>query len=32
MEKEPDYVFVLDRDAAVGTEGAKLAQEIMEMS
>ena len=28
--KEPDYVFVLDRDAAVGTEGAKLAQEIME--
>lgn len=30
VEKEPDYVFVLDRDAAVGTEGAKLAQEIME--
>ncbi len=21
VEKEPDYVFVLDRDAAVGTEG-----------
>lgn len=30
VEKEPNYVFVLDRDAAVGTEGAKLAQEIME--
>lgn len=26
----PDYVFVMDRDAAIGTEGAKLAPEIME--
>ena len=26
----PDYIFVMDRDAAVGTDGAKLAQEIME--
>lgn len=30
VEKAPDYVFVLDRDAAIGTDGAKLAQEIME--
>ena len=30
VEKNPDYVFVLDRDAAIQTEGAKLAQEIME--
>ena len=26
----PDYVFVMDRDAAIGTDGAKLAPEIME--
>lgn len=26
----PDYVFVMDRDAAIGTDGAQLAQEIME--
>lgn len=30
VEKAPDYIFVLDRDAAIGTDGAKLAQEIME--
>lgn len=30
VEKAPDYVFVMDRDAAIGTEGAQLAQEIME--
>ena len=30
MEKTPDYIFVLDRDAAIGTEGAKLAKDIME--
>ena len=30
VEKAPDYMFVLDRDAAIGTDGAKLAQEIME--
>lgn len=29
-EKNPDYIFVMDRDAAIATEGAKLAQEIME--
>lgn len=26
----PDYIFVMDRDSAIGTEGAQLAQEIME--
>lgn len=26
----PDYIFVMDRDAAIGTNGAQLAQEIME--
>lgn len=26
----PDYLFVLDRDAAIGTDGAQLAKEIVE--
>lgn len=26
----PDYVFVMDRDAAIGTDGAQLAQDIVE--
>lgn len=30
IEKNPDYIFVMDRDAAIGTDGAKLAPEIME--
>ena len=30
VELNPDYMFVLDRDAAIGTEGAQLAQEIVE--
>lgn len=30
VEKDPDYVFVLDRDAAIQTEGAQLAQDIVE--
>lgn len=30
VEKNPDYIFVMDRDAAIGSEGAVLAQEIME--
>ena len=30
VELNPDYIFVLDRDAAIATEGAKLAQEIVE--
>lgn len=30
VEKNPDYIFVMDRDAAIGTEGAQLAKDIME--
>lgn len=30
VEKNPEYIFVMDRDAAIATEGAKLAQEVME--
>lgn len=30
VEMNPDYIFVMDRDAAIGTDGAQLAQEIME--
>lgn len=30
VEKNPDYLFVMDRDAAIGTDGAQLAQDIME--
>lgn len=30
VQLDPDYIFVLDRDMAIQTEGAKLAQEIME--
>lgn len=30
VELNPDYIFVMDRDSAIGTEGAQLAQEIME--
>lgn len=30
VEKNPNYIFVMDRDAAIGTDGAQLAQEIME--
>lgn len=30
VEKDPQYIFVMDRDAAIGTDGAKLAQEIMD--
>lgn len=26
----PDYIFIMDRDAAIGTEGAQLAKEVME--
>lgn len=32
VEKAPDYIFVMDRDAAIGTDSAQLAQDIMEMS
>lgn len=27
---DPDYVFVLNRDAAIGADGADLAREVME--
>ena len=30
VEKAPDYIFVMDRDAAIGTDGAQLAKDIME--
>lgn len=30
VEKNPDYIFAMDRDAAIGTDGAQLAQDIME--
>ena len=30
VDKDPDYIFVMDRDAAIQTDGAQLAQEIME--
>lgn len=30
VDKNPGYIFVMDRDAAIATEGAQLAQEIME--
>lgn len=26
----PDYIFVLDRDSAINTEGARLAEEVMD--
>lgn len=30
VDKAPDYIFVMDRDAAIGTDGAQLAKDIME--
>lgn len=30
LDKNPEYIFVLDRDSAIATEGAKLASEIMD--
>lgn len=30
MDKNPDYIFAMDRDAAIGTDGAQMAQEILE--
>lgn len=30
VKLDPDYIFVMDRDAAIGTSGAQLAREIME--
>lgn len=30
LEKNPDYIFVLDRDVAINTKGSKLAKEVMD--
>lgn len=30
LDKNPNYLFVLDRDTAIGTDGAKLAKEVIE--
>lgn len=30
IKMNPDYIFVMDRDAAIGTDGAQMAKEIME--
>lgn len=30
VQLNADYIFVMDRDAAIGTNGAQLAQEVME--
>ena len=30
VEKDPDFIFVMDRDAAIQTEGAQLAQDVLE--
>ncbi len=30
VDLNPDYIFVMDRDSAIGTDGAQLAQEIMD--
>ena len=29
VQKNPDYIFVMDRDAAIGTEGAQFAKEVV---
>lgn len=29
-DANPDYIFVMDRDAAIGTQGAALAQDVIE--
>lgn len=30
LSKNPDYIFAMDRDAAIGTEGARLAAEVLD--
>ena len=30
LNANPDYIFVMDRDAAIGSEGAQLASEVMD--
>ena len=30
LDKNPDYIFAMDRDAAIGTQGAQLAAEVLD--
>lgn len=30
VDKNPDYIFAMDRDVAIGTEGAQLAAEVLD--
>lgn len=30
VDKNPDYIFVLDRDSAINAEGAQLAEQVMD--
>lgn len=30
LDKNPDYIFILDRDTAINSEGAKVAKEVMD--
>lgn len=30
LDKNPDYLFAMDRDAAIGTKGAQLAAEVLD--
>ena len=30
LDKNPDYIFAMDRDAAIGTNGAQLASEVLD--
>lgn len=30
LSKNPEYIFAMDRDAAIGTEGAQLAAEVLD--
>lgn len=30
LSKNPDYIFAMDRDAAIGTQGAQLAAEVLD--
>lgn len=30
LDKNPDYIFAMDRDAAIGTNGAQLAAEVLD--
>lgn len=30
LDKNPDYIFAMNRDAAIGTQGAQLAAEVLD--